>query len=513
MTNVTISRREALATGAALASLAAVAAVPFAAAAKPAKSAFAGTDMLGLAELVRKKAVSPAELLADTIRRTDAANKRYNFLARPLYERAQKAIAAGLPEGPFTGVPFLVKDLGLELAGERMGDGSNLYKDYRATITSEMALRYERAGLVIYGYTTAPEFGLSPTTESAAYGATLNPWNTRYSSGGSSGGAAVAVAAGVVPGAHGSDGGGSIRIPSSACGLFGLKPSRGRTPMGPPLTEGWGGMSVQHALTISVRDSAALLDATQGIQPGSRYGAPTPGNSYLSEVTRAPGKLRIAYAPAPAGGGQVDAEVAAATAAAAKLLESLGHHVTETKLPGNAVQLAAASGTLTVAYVAANCDARAKLLGQDVKTLVEPMTYDMIVAGRQVRATDLALATQAQQEYAYAISQFMADYDVILQPTLAVLPLPIGYGALANHVSFEEYGRRVGPVAIFTSMWNATGQPSMSVPLGQSKKTGLPIGVMFTGAYGAEGLLFRLAGQLEQAQPWAGRRPPAVPAA
>lgn len=492
---IRLSRREALMAGASLA-------VATAAPARAAAAELESYDMLGLAELIRKRDISATELLEDTIKRADIAQGRYNYMARPLYERAKKSIAAGLPEGPFTGVPFMLKDLNMRLAGERLGQGSNLYSDYRATETSELTRRYEKAGLVICAYTNTPEFGLTGTTESAATGATLNPWNPRHSSGGSSGGAAVAVAAGVVPGAHASDGGGSIRIPASACGLFGLKPSRGRVPMGPPRTEGWGGLSTHHAITRSVRDCAALLDISHGIEPGSRYGAPSPERPYLEEVGRAPGKLRVAYAPVAVGGTKTDPEVAAATAEAARLMEALGHEVEEVTLPGNAAELAAANFALIGPAVAADCDARAAALGQELQGLVEPMTYAMIQAGRYFKGTDVARANATLQEHAVTIGQFMQNYDVILQPTMAILPVEIGVASLSSKESMEVWGARVAPLGVYAGMWNATGQPSMSVPFAQSK-SGLPIGVMFTGRYGDEALLFRLAGQLEQARPWA----------
>ncbi|MFY8194872.1 MAG: amidase, partial [Novosphingobium sp.] len=248
-------------------------------------------DSLGLADLVKKRKVSATELLEAVIGRTEALNPRFNFMAQKHYDYARKAIAAGLPQGPFSGVPWLLKDLNTYIAGEITENGSRLYKGQRASVTSELVRRIERAGFVIFGKTTTPEFGLTGTTESVLMGPTRNPWNPGHIAGGSSGGAAAAVAAGVIPAAHATDGGGSIRIPASACGLFGLKPSRGRVPMGPMRTEGWGGMSVHHAVSRTVRDSAAILDATHGVEPGSRYGAPTPERPYLQEVGRDPGKL------------------------------------------------------------------------------------------------------------------------------------------------------------------------------------------------------------------------------
>ena len=320
-------------------------------------------DALGLADLVRRKQVSPAELLNLAIEQVEALNPHFNFMARKHYDYARAAIAKGLPDGPFTGVPWLLKDLNTYLAGEVTGQGSRYYKDYRAPVTSELVRRHERAGLVVFGKTTTPEFGLTTTTESLATGLTRNPWDPERIAGGSSGGAAAAVAAGVIPAAHATDGGGSIRIPASACGLFGLKPSRGRVPMGPLRTEGWGGMSTHHAVTRSVRDSAALLDATHGLEPGSRYGAPSPERSYLEEVTRNPGRLRIALNVTTSGGTAVDPECVAAVREAARLCESLGHHVEEAAPKLDAGAIGRASFAIISSSVAADLEARKAATG------------------------------------------------------------------------------------------------------------------------------------------------------
>ena len=312
-----MDRRQLLATGAALA-----VAAPVRAKGKAMKSSVLdGHDAMGLADLVRTRQVAPTELLEAAIARAEALNPRFNFLAQKHYDYARAAIAKGLPQGPFTGVPWLLKDLNTYIAGELTEGGSRFYKGYRATVTSELVRRYEKAGLVIFGKTTTPEFGLTGTTENKLTGDTHNPWNPDHIAGGSSGGAAAAVAAGVIPAAHATDGGGSIRIPAACCGLFGMKPSRGRIPMGPLRTEGWGGLSCHHVVTHSVRDSAALMDATHGLELGARYAAPEPeGGSFLANVGRDPGKLRIALMITPFAGSPVDPEVAAATQAAADWL-------------------------------------------------------------------------------------------------------------------------------------------------------------------------------------------------
>lgn len=464
-------------------------------------------DALGLAELVRKRQVSPTELLDDAISRADALNPRFNFMAQQHYDFGRAAIARGLPQGPFTGVPWLLKDLNTAIAGEVTDNGSRFYRDERATVTSELVLRSQRAGFVIFGKTTAPEFGLSATTENKLTGDTRNPWNPAHIAGGSSGGAAVAVSSGVIPAAHATDGGGSIRIPASCCGLFGVKPSRGRIPMGPTRTEGWGGLSANHAITRTVRDSAAIMDATQGPEPGSRYSAPTPDGTFLSQVGKAPGRLRIALMLTPMSGSPVDPEAVEAARAAARLCESLGHHVEEAAPNLDAAALGAASFTLSASSIAADLLDRAKATGLvPGPDLLEPITLAFFGYGQQTSGMDFARANNTMQSAAVTVAQFMSDYDLILSPTLAAPPLELGKINLSPDVDFAQWGQRIAIFSPFTQLANMTGQPSMSVPLATSA-SGLPMGVMFTGRYGDEALLFRLAAQLERAAPWAGRRP------
>ncbi|WP_082734622.1 amidase [Novosphingobium sp. CCH12-A3] len=463
-------------------------------------------DSLGLAELVRMRKVSASELLEAAIARAEALNPQLNFMAQKHYDYARKAIAAGLPQGPFSGVPWLLKDLNTYIAGEVTENGSRLYKGQRASVTSELVRRIERAGFVIFGKTTTPEFGLTGTTESVLMGPTRNPWNRERIAGGSSGGAAAAVAAGVIPAAHATDGGGSIRIPASACGLFGLKPSRGRVPMGPLRTEGWGGMSVHHAVSRTVRDSAAILDATHGVEPGSRYSAPTPERPFLQEVGRDPGKLRIALMLSPYSGAPVDPQVVEATKAAARLLESLGHHVEEAAPKIDMAAIGASSFALMASSVAADCVDRAKALGIELgPDVLERTTLDFIAMGKSYTGMDFARGNNAYQAAAVTIAQFMERWDVILSPTLSAPPVPLGRIGLDTGRSLMDWGREVGTFTAFTGIYNGTGQPSMSLPLAMSQD-GLPIGIMFTGRFGEEGVLFQLAGQVERAAPWAGRR-------
>ena len=464
-------------------------------------------DALGLAELVRKRQVSASELLDAAIGRAEALNPRFNFMAQKHYDYGRKAIAAGLPEGPFRGVPWLLKDLNTYIAGLPTENGSRFYRGYRPEVTSELVKRIEKAGFVIFGKTCVPEMGLTGTTENKLTGDTRNPWNPAHIAGGSSGGAAVAVASGVLPAAHATDGGGSIRIPASCCGLFGLKPSRGRVPMGPPRTEGWGGLSVHHAVTRSVRDSAAILDATQGPEPGSRYSAPTPSESFLSQVGKAPGKLRIALMLDAPAGSPVDPECIEAARKTARLCESLGHHVEEAAPKLDMAAMGAASFVLIASNVAADMLDRAKATGIPIgPEVLEAITLAFVAYGQKTTGMDFARANNTLQAAALTMARFMADYDVILSPTLAAPPLELGRINLSPGVDFEQWGARTAAFSPFTQIENMTGQPAMSMPLAMSP-SGLPVGVMFVGRYGDEALLFRLAGQIEASAPWKDRRP------
>lgn len=502
-----MTRRTMIAGAAAAGGLAAAPALAATKAATGAGHPLDTHDALGLAELVRTRQVSPLELLDAAIGRAEALDPRLHFMAQRHYDYGRAAIANGLPKGPFRGVPWLLKDLNTYIAGLPTGNGSRFFKDYRPDVTSELVRRIEKAGFVVFGKTAVPELGLTGTTENQVTGATRNPWNPAHIAGGSSGGAAAAVASGVIPAAHATDGGGSIRIPASCCGLFGLKPSRGRVPMGPPRTEGWGGLSVHHAVTRSVRDSAAILDVTHGVEPGSRYSAPTPYETFLAHVTKAPGKLRIALMLDAPSRAPIDPECRDAALAAARLCESLGHTVVEAAPKLDVAALGAAGFALIASSVAADMLDRAKAtgipLGPDV---LEPITLAFVEMGQHVTGMDYVRANNALQAAALTMAQFMADYDMILSPTLAAPPLELGKINLTPGVDFAAWGARAAAFSPFTQVENMTGQPAMSVPLGMSK-AGLPIGVMFVGRYGDEAGLLRLAGQLEQAAPWKDRRP------
>jgi len=467
---------------------------------------YAKYDGLGLAELVRKGAVTPAELLDVALKRLDAVNPRINAVVVRFPERARSQIEAGLPEGPFRGVPFLLKDLHAPLKGTVTTNGSRFFRGRVDTEDSVLVDRYLQAGLVIFGKGASPEFGLTPSTESVLNGPTHNPWNLAYTAGGSSGGCAAAVAAGIVPWAHGSDGGGSIRIPASCCGLFGLKPSRNRVPVGPPLNgDGWTGLSCHHALTRSVRDSAALLDATCAPVPGSSFLAPPAERPFLSEVGAAPGALRIAFIRHRFGGGDIDPECTRAAESAAQLCRELGHRVEEATPTINFAELSKAMGMVIIpANIARTIDERAAELGRPAtENDVEPVTWSIYQMGKQVKGSDYESARATLFRAGYAMAEFQRNWDVLLSSVLGSPPVKLGILTLTDFKSFGDAAQRFVP---FTPVYNGTGQPSMSVPLHWTR-AGLPVGVMFTGRYGAEATLFRLAAQLEQARPWAGRRP------
>ena len=461
-------------------------------------------DAIGQAQAIARGQISPAELLDAAIARAEVVNPALNFMAQKLYDRARSA-AGGTFAGAFAGVPFLVKDLHVHIKGERSGEGSRLWNDYRPDYNSVLYDRIAAAGFNTFGKTTSPELGLTVTTESAAYGLTRNPWNPAHSAGGSSGGSAVAVATGVVPMAQASDGGGSIRCPAAACGVFGMKPSRGRVPGGPKGTEAWLGLTVVGAVSRSVRDNAAFLDAIHGAEPGSRYVAPAPASSFLSAVTRPPGPLRVALMLTPPAGTPVDPEIIAATRAAARLLESLGHHVEEAAPALSGGELGTAMVAVLAGCTATDIANRLAEMGRDsAGGDIETVTQMYVHVGGQTSARQILDANAAFQRAAIAVAQFQQNYDVILSPVFAQPVIELGKVDLGD---VARYTANVLTYSPFTALYNQTGQPAMSLPLGTDSK-GLPIGIMIAGRYGDEALLYALAGQVEAATPWAGRKPP-----
>jgi amidase len=464
-------------------------------------------DATAQAELVRTKQVKPIELVDAAIERIDRLNPQLNAVITPMYDEARRVANGKLPAGPFTGVPFLMKDLGAMYAGVRQAMGSTFMKDFVAPIDSELTRRQKAAGLIHCGKTNTPEFGLVPTTEPRLFGPSRNPWDTTRTTGGSSGGSAAAVASGMVAMAHANDGGGSIRIPASCCGLFGLKPTRARITLGPLLGDIQNGLVIEHAVTRSVRDSAALLDATQGSMPGDPYMAPVPARPYLQEAGADPGHLRIAFSRVTATGIALHPDCIAAVEDAAKLCEELGHQVVEDSPPINGDDLIQAFTILWAAGTAEVIDTIAAVTGRQPKPEdFEVLTWALYETGKETRAGNYLIAVGKLQMLGRVMATFHQRYDLWLTPTLGAPPVPLGY--LESPADQPMLGfERAAEFVPYTPLMNATGQPAMSVPLFWNDG-GLPIGTHFTAPYGDEATLFRLAAQLEEARPWAHKRPP-----
>jgi Asp-tRNA(Asn)/Glu-tRNA(Gln) amidotransferase A subunit family amidase len=457
-------------------------------------------DAVGLAELVARREVSGSELLETAIARMVEVNPQINAVVQDLSERARAEAPA---VGPLSGVPFLLKDLGVAWAGTPTTGGSRLFKDVVAPADSALGAAYRAAGLVVFGKTNTPEFGLWPVTESDLLGAARNPWDLSRTPGGSSGGASAAVAAGIVPAAHASDGGGSIRIPAACCGLFGLKPSRGRVSFA-PLGEGWAGASVSHAITRSVRDSAALLDVACRPQPGDPYFLSVPERPFAEEASRDPGALRIGFTTAAMQAPAIDPECAEAVRDAARLCESLGHEVDEVTIPGDVAAMAAGAGQAIAASIAANLDAEADRRGRPIEEgEIEAMTMATYRRGQGVPGSAYVRGVQALHAYTRAEAQLFESYDVLLLSTLGRTAIPIGW-LFEDRKAINE---RLFSYMPNTQAFNNTGQSAMTVPLAWSRD-GLPIGLQFVARMGAEATLFQLAGQLERARPWFDRIAP-----
>ena len=484
-------------------------------------------DGLGLADLVCTGKVTPAELVEEAIQRIESHNPKLNAVINKLYDRARETAKSDLPDGPFKGVPFLMKDLISTLEGVPTSYGNKLWKDIPAKVDSELARRWMNSGVVVIGKTNTPEFGLTPYTEPETFGPAHNPWDTTRTTGGSSGGSAAAVAARIVPIASGGDGGGSIRIPSAACGVFGLKPTRGRTPSGPEVGETWQGFAIEHVLTRSVRDSAAMLDATAGADVGAPYVIPEAG-PFLKEVSKNPGKLKIAFSTKPMLGKNVHPDCVQGVEETVKLLGELGHEVEEAApvIDGEAYSLAFL--TIVAAHLRADIEEAAEASGKKVSVDdFDVSTYGVGMFSTVLKASDYARAIRYLQKISREVGRFFEKYDVLLTPVLNQPPVKIGELApsASEQTTIKLIGRTgatwildaigiIKPLAAqtfefipWTPVFNVTGQPAMSVPL-HWNAAGLPIGMHFVGRWGDEATLFRLAGQLEQARPWADKVPP-----
>ena len=508
---------------------------------------YGALDGLGLAALVQRRQVSALELLEEAIARAERVNPRIGAIVGQLHDEARRDVAkmtagnsagsagsAGTPGAAagapaFAGVPFLLKDLYAEMAGVPATGASRFLADHRPTHDATIVTRFRRAGLIIFGKTNLPEVGLLPATEPKLFGPTRNPWNPELSPGGSSGGSAAAVAAGIVPLAHANDGGGSIRIPASCCGLFGLKPTRGRTPAGPDRTEIWNGYTIGHVISRSVRDSAAALDAIAGPEGHSPYWAPPQAGPFAAEVGAPPGRLRIALTKRPqAALAAPHPDCIAAADDAARLLTDLGHHVEEADLDVDAEAFARDFFTLVCVEMAAFLVRAETRVGRRPRRGdLETSTAITAILGRQRTALEAARARERLDAVARRTAVFFEGTDLLLSPTLGAPPPAIG--ALQPH-GLEAFGqelltrlhlgvllripglveasvRRIFSFIPFSPLANVTGQPSMSVPLCWNA-AGLPIGIQLTARFGDEATLYRVAAQLETARPWRDRRPP-----
>jgi len=488
-------------------------------------------DGLGLAELVRKKEVTSLELVEEVISRIEAYNPQINAVIYKMYDRARERANNELPQGSFTGVPFLIKDALDTLEGEPTSSGTNILRNVIQPHDNETVRRFRAAGLIFVGKTNLPELCLLPYTEPQAFGPTRNPWNLSRTPGGSSGGSAAAVAACMVPVAGGNDGGGSIRTPASCCGVFGLKPTRGRVPTGPDLGDPWRGFAQENVISRSVRDSAAMLDAIAGSDVGAPYWAPPIERTYLSETATEPGRLRIAFTSQPFLGNYVHEDCVKGMKDTAGLLETLGHEVSEAAPDVDKELFSVSYLTVIAAEICAQVNAILKRVGNHASILdFEPGTQALAAMGKVTSAGDYAKALNYLSVSSRRIARFFEDYDVLLTPTLAQPPVPIGTFQISQAESrmirmqsrlnaawimktlhmIDVLAKKTFDFIPYTAIFNVTGQPAMSVPLCWNEE-GLPIGMQFAARFGEEAILFRLAGQLERARPWFNTLPPGLP--
>lgn len=489
---------------------------------------FSAYDGLALADLVRTRQVSARELVESSIERIESLNPQVNAVVHTMFDRALEESDRAPGDRPFEGVPFMLKDLLSWYAGEPITSGSRLYEGWIPPFDTEMVKRYRRAGVIVVGKTNTPEFGLTPYTEPELFGPARNPWDLARTTGGSSGGSAAAVASGMVPMAGGGDGGGSIRIPASCCGIFGLKPTRARTPTGPVAGELWQGAAVEHCLTRSVRDSAAMLDAVAGPDIGAPYWAERPLRPFLEEVSTPPGRLRIAFTTSPFLGNTVHPDCVAALDDAVRLLESLGHDVAEAAPPVSREEFNRAFLTVICGEVRASMLEAKALAGRTATPRnVEYTTWGLNLLGASIPAGDFVKAEHYLRTASRRVGEFFEKYDVLVTPVLAEPPFLTGSlqppsherallkalgtmragGVLRLLGALERTADKIFDVVPYTPLFNVTGQPAMSVPLFWNAGN-LPVGTHFVGRYGDEATLFRLAGQLEQARPWKDRHPP-----
>ncbi len=464
-------------------------------------------DAMAQADLVRQGKVSALELVDAAIARVERVNPTVNAVVHTMFEQARRAARRPLAEVPFAGVPFLVKDFLAEVADEPFTEGSAYLRGYIPALDSELIARYRRAGLLIIGKTNTPELAVGPTTEPRLFGPTRNPWDTSRTAGGSSGGAAVAVAAGIVPMAHASDAGGSIRVPAACTGVFGLKPTRARNPLGPHYGDLMSGLLAEHALTRTVRDSAALLDATAGPDLGDPYHAPPPARPFLQEIGAPVGRLRIAFSTRTITGAEIAPDCVAAVTDAATLCAALGHEVVEIAPKIDPEQFFLAfTKVLAAGFTWAIEDWTRRLGRAPLETEFEPFVWAFTGRGRELSAPDYLLALQDLQQISRTVARFFVHHDIWLTPMLGEPPVPLGTFAYSPGTDPFELRRQMARFTPFSYFANATGQPAMSVPTYWTAG-GLPVGNQYIGRFGDEATLFRLAAQIESARPWAARQP------
>ena len=466
-------------------------------------------DAVGIAELVRAGKLSAREVLEEAIARAEAVNPALNFLAHRAYEVARAAAdSPHLPRGPLMGVPWLVKELASSWGDQPFTNSVPYLKDLLAPGDSLMIERMKAAGMIPFGKSTSPENGWALNTESSLHGVTRSPWHLERTPGGSSGGSAAAVAARVLPMADASDGGGSIRVPAAHCGLFGLKPARGRISFAPAVVDFWYGGATIHCVSLSVRDSAALLDVTAGALPGEPYGLPRPPRPFLGEVGIDPGRLRIALVKdTPSHGAPLDPEIRQAVEEAGRLMESLGHEVEPQPVPYDFWPLYKTYTALIAVQTAAFFDGMAPVIGRAAtRDDMAPLYWSMMAKGRRISGPQHFNQIEFMRATCRTLLTRMASHDLWLMPTVPMLPRAHGYYDM--HLDIEDYDdTRMGPDCCYTAPFNASGSPAMSVPMGWSRE-GLPIGVQFVARDADEALLFRVAAQIESARPWRGRKPP-----
>jgi amidase len=465
-------------------------------------------DATAQAQLVSSGAVSAEELVDGAIERIERLNPALNAVIHPLFERARAAAKGQLPDGPFRGVPFLLKDFLAELEGTPFNEGTDLSGNYRSRDDQLITRRFSDAGFVICGKTNTPEFAILPTTEPRRFGATHNPWDLSRTPGGSSGGSAAAVAAGMVPVAHANDGGGSIRIPASCCGLVGLKPTRGRVSMAPRYGDDMGGLVCEHVVTRSVRDSAAVLDVLSVPVPGEPYYAAGPrAESFLAAASPSVGSpLRVGLITAAAGGVPVHPDCVEAARDVASLCESLGHHVEPTELPIDGDEFTTHFINVWAAGNAFILSAWEQRIGRAAtEEDVEPLTWALVNVGRALNAGEYLRAVEGLQRCSRQLAAPFEHFDVLLTPTLGEPPVELGsFDSPADNPLAGLF--RAASFVPFTPPFNASGQPAVSLPLHWNDDD-LPIGVQFVGRYGDEETLIALSAQLEDARPWSERRP------